>query len=289
MAQEALLEKVSLLLLKKGFTVKRLARSCFDLLARQERTILLIKLLEDANAVSKEYAEQMANLSSYLSASPLIVCAKAGGALQDQVVYQRFGIITLTYATFGEALDRHLPTVIRTKAGLTVQVAGDAFRKKREELGESLATIASKVGVSPRMVAKYEQGHAISFGKAKRLYNLLGPDVFTRIDVLHQHLHYTEEPRSGVSRKFASLGFATLEPKRVPFDVLAKQEKEIILTRIGDKPDRQLDPLSRLLDADRLAIFSKRKPKHIAGLSKEEFMDFESAQELIRFIKESNE
>ena len=70
MTQEALLEKASLLLLQKGFTVRKLTRSCFDILARREDTILLIKALEDANAISKEYAEQMANLSSYISASP---------------------------------------------------------------------------------------------------------------------------------------------------------------------------------------------------------------------------
>ena len=44
-----LLEKASVFLLKKGFTVKSLTRSCFDVLARNNERILLIKALEDAN------------------------------------------------------------------------------------------------------------------------------------------------------------------------------------------------------------------------------------------------
>ena len=47
--KETLLDKVNIFLLKKGFTIKNLTRTCFDILARKGSQILLIKILEDAN------------------------------------------------------------------------------------------------------------------------------------------------------------------------------------------------------------------------------------------------
>jgi hypothetical protein len=41
-----------------------------------------------------------------------------------------------------------------------------------------------------------------------------------------------------------------------------------------------------LLDAERLTIYKKKKPKDIPALTKKEFMEFEKASELIKFLKE---
>ena len=41
-----------------------------------------------------------------------------------------------------------------------------------------------------------------------------------------------------------------------------------------------------MIDADELVIFKKKKPKNIAAVTKEEFLEFEKADELIKFLKE---
>ena len=46
--KSSLIDKLGMFLLKDGFTVKSLTRTCFDLLARKQEKILLIKVLEDA-------------------------------------------------------------------------------------------------------------------------------------------------------------------------------------------------------------------------------------------------
>ena len=126
-----ILEKASIFLLKKGFTIKVLTRTCFDVLARNKGQILLIKILEDANSISQEYSQQMENLSAYLSASPVIISEKAGSKLRDSVVYSRFGVYTLNLNTFKNAVDNKMPFVASNKAGLTASVKGNILKKKK--------------------------------------------------------------------------------------------------------------------------------------------------------------
>ena len=96
-------------------------------------------------------------------------------------------------------------------------------------------------------------------------------------------------PKSDIAKKFSSLGFEAMETKKVPFDVIAKREKEIVLTDVGDKARPGFKPLSKLIDAESLVIFKKKKPKDIAAMTKEEFLEYEKAKELIKFLKEFEE
>jgi len=68
--------------------------------------------------------------------------------------------------------------------------------------------------------------------------------------------------------------------------VIAKKDNEIILTEVGDKKHGKLHSIARLLDTDNLVIFNKKKPKDIPAVTKEEFLSFEKAKELIKFVKE---
>lgn len=285
--KQNLLEKAGIFLLKKGFTVKSLTGSCFDVIARKEENILLIKLLEDANSISKEFSEEMQKISSYLAASPIIISEKAGIKLEDNVVYSRFDIYTLNFNTFKNCIDNKFPFIKSDHAGLTAHISSKRLNEIIKEKGISTNTLARKIGVSASMVKKYEAGNVdLTINKALKLYNYLGPSVFDRIDIFSKRLEEKDSIKTEISRKYSDLGFRATDIKKVPFDVVAKKEKEIILTKIGDKASPHLESVSRLIDADRLAIFKKEKPKDIPAMTKKEFFEFKTAKELIRFLKE---
>jgi len=283
--KQALLEETAVMLLVKGYTIKTLTRTCFDLAARKEDQILLIKILEDANAVSEEFAQEMKTLSSCLEASALIIAEKAGHKLQDSVVYSRFGVYTLNMHTFQNCLNNKFPLAISTKAGLAAKINKEKLKQAMEE--ESAAEIARKIGVSRRMMQKYEAEQAyISMNKAQAMRKILGDSILDKINIFSAKKEAKQEPKSDIARKYDDLGFESAETRKTPFDIVAKKEKEIVLTGIGDKMHRHLQPLSRLLEADRLIIFRKKKPKDTPALTKKEFLEFEKAKELIKFIKE---
>jgi putative transcriptional regulator len=285
--KQTLLDKVNVFLLRQGYTIKNLTRTSFDILARKNEHILLIKVLEDANSITRQYTEDMISVSSYINASPLIISDKAGDLLEDNIVYSRFGIYTLNFKTFINCVDNKFPFIKRSQAGLTASIVGEKLKEKREELGYSLNSLSKKLGVTSRMVLKYENENSeITVNRAKKLYDLFGHHVFNEVNVFNHEENPKIKFKTRVSKKYNSLGFDVAETKKMPFDIMAKKENELILTEISDKVNPNMQSLSRLLDADNLVIFSKKKPKNIPSMTKKEFMDFEEANELVRFLKE---
>ncbi|MBI2658021.1 helix-turn-helix domain-containing protein [Candidatus Woesearchaeota archaeon] len=285
--KDDLLDKASIFLLKKGFTIKNLTRTCFDVLARKGTQILLIKILEDANSVSRQYTEEMIAVASYINASPLIIAEKAGNRLDDNIVYSRFDIYTLNFSTFLSCINNKFPFIRRSKAGLTASVVGKKLKEKREELGYSLNALSKKIGVTSRMIMKYENENSeVTINRAMKIYDLFGYQVFNSVDVFSQRSNPESKFETEVSKKYVELGFDATETKKTPFDIIARKDDDIILTEVSDKVNPQMESLSRLLDADNLVIFRKKKPKNIPSMTKKDFMDFDKANELVRFLKE---
>lgn len=285
--KQTLLDKVNIFLLKRGFTIKNLTRTCFDILARKNGQILLIKVLEDANSITREYTQEMISVASYIEASPLILAEKAGSALEDNIVYTRFDIYTLNFGTFINCLNNKFPFIKRSHAGLTASVVGEKLKKRREELGYSLNSLSKKIGVTSRMMMKYENENSeITINRAKKLYDIFGHQVFNEVDVFSQQNPVVGKSETPVSKKYVELGFDAAETKKTPFDIIAKKGNEIILTEVSDKVNPQMQSLSKLLEADNLVIFNKKKPKNIPSVTKKEFMDFDEANELVKFLKE---
>lgn len=303
--KQTLLDKVGIFLLRKGFTLKNLTRTCFDMLARRNEQILLIKVLEDANSISRECTQEMAAVSSYIGASPLIIAEKAGGKLEDNIVYSRFDIYTLNFSTFASCIHKKFPFIRRSKAGLTASVSGQRLKERREELGFSLNALSKKVGVTSRMMVKYENENSeITINKAMKLYDALGHEVFNEVNIFSHCMQpesrfETEASKTlevfdgaqkssifDVSKKYIELGFEATETRKTPFDIIAKKDNEIILTEVSDRVNPQMQSLSKLLEADNLVIFQKKKPKNMPSMTKKEFMDFDKANELVKFLRE---
>lgn len=285
--KQTLLEKLCIFLLKRGYTTKNLTRTCFDILARKNEQILLIKVLEDANSISKQYTEEMLDVAAYVNASPLIIAEKAGDKLGDNIVYLRFDIYTLNFNTFLNCVNNKFPFIKRNKAGLTASLSGKKLKEKREELGYSLNALSKKIGVTSRMIMKYENENSeVTINKAMKIYDLFGYVVFNEVDIFVYSKQLKSKFETEVSRKYVELGFDATETKKTPFDIIAKKDDELILTEVSDNVNPEMKSLSKLLDADNLVIFQKKKPKNIPAMTKKDFMDFEKANQLVRFLKE---
>ena len=285
--KQTLLDRIGAFLLKKGYATKNLTRTCFDILARKEDQILLIKVLEDANSISRQYTEEMAAIASYVKASPLIIAEKAGNRLEENILYSRFNIYTLNAITFFNCVNKKFPFIKRSQAGLTASVVGEKLKEKREEMGYSLNALSKKIGVTSRMVVKYESENSeVTINHAMKIYDLFGYQVFSEIDIFSQRKQPQSKFETAVSQKYFELGFEATETKRTPFDIIARKGENLILTEVSDNVNPQMESLSKLLDADNLVIFHKKKPKNMPSMTQEEFMDFSKANELVRFLKE---
>ena len=229
----------------------------------------------------------MIAVASYIKASPLIISEKAGGKLEENIVYSRFNLYTLNLSTFFSCINNKFPFIKRSQAGLTASVVGKKLREKREEHGYSLNALSKKIGVTSRMIIKYESENSeVTINRAMKLYDLFGHQVFNEVNVFMQREQRESKFETEVSRKYVELGFDATETKKTPFDIIAKKDNELIFTEVSDTVNPQMESLSKLLNADNLVIFNRKKPKNIPSMTKQEFMDFDKANELVRFLKE---
>ncbi|MDP2906417.1 MAG: helix-turn-helix domain-containing protein [Nanoarchaeota archaeon] len=283
--KQNLLEEISLVLLKEGFMLKNV-KGCFDLLARKEEKIILIKAIEDANSLNQESVGEMKKISSCVDATPLILTEKSGNKLENNIVYSRYGVFTINITTFQNALRQKLPFVKSGKAGLTASIDGKKLRDKREDGGMSLKELSRKIGVSKRMITDYENYNSeIMLKNAWKLYDIFGTEVFKQVNIFSEMDKIVYSCMSEVGKKYNQLGFKAVETKKNVFDIVAKKEKDIILTTVGDKFNQEINSLSRLLDAESLIVFEKKKPKtEIPKIAKKEFLELENEKELLDFF-----
>ena len=282
--KDALLEEVVLSLLKKGFAVKGVSRG-FDILASKDKRTLLIKVLKDGNAITKESAMQLLSVASLLNVYPLLIALNTGFVrLADNVFYSRFNLPMVNFGTF-KSLINNKPIFFRsTKAGIIAVINGTLLRKKREELNMSLNDVSRRIGVSRKMVYKYEkQVSQVTPNKALSLYDLFGPNIFKTINlqIERPNLNLKE---SVFARKYKELGFDAFDTSNMPFNIIAKYDEDIVLTEVNStKPKTRL--ISKLLNVNSLFIFKKKVPDSVPAISKEDFLSLKKAKDLLDFLK----
>jgi len=137
------------------------------------------------------------------------------------------------------------------------------------------------------MIDKYEKGDSeITITKAMKIYDIFGHKVFNEINIFSGSNKIESNYHSDFSKKYIDLGFEASDTSKSPFDIIARKDNELILTEVGDKTRPDFSSLSKLLDADNLVIFKHKKPKDVPAVTREEFLEFDKANQLIKFLKE---
>ena len=158
----------------------------FDLVARRDNSLLIIKVLTNIDALSEEVAKELRVLSILLKGCPLLIGERSGtGFLENDVVYDRFGIQAITSETLRNHLLEGIPLKIYAgPGGFYVNLDREKLVKLRQEQNISLGSFARSVKVSRRTVRMYEDGMNARAEIATRIEELLGDNVTTSIDIL---------------------------------------------------------------------------------------------------------
>jgi len=268
-----LLGEVRDTLIKAGFYVSELfimRPIGFDLVARRDNSLLIIKVLINIDAMSEEVANELRTLSILLKGCPLIIGQKSGmGDLQDNAVYDRFGIQTIT----SETLKTHLLEgisleVYAAPGGLYVNLDREKIKKFRIAQNISIGSFARSLKVSRRTVQMYEDGMNASIEVVLRIEDFFGANVTLPIDLLRnqklkQQAQLTSIEPEGF-RKFQREVFSILEKvgykviplERCPFEAVSQDKKKILLTCV-DEYNKKL-----LKKAQAVGSISKVTEKH---------------------------
>jgi putative transcriptional regulator len=221
----------------------------FDLVARRDDTLLIIKVLSNIDGLSESVGTELRALAYLLKATPLLIGEKNGvNTLEDDVVYFRFGIETVTLSTLKNNLLEEVPVrAYAAPGGLYVNLDPEKIRRLRQEKNISLGTFARHVRVSRRTVQMYEDGMSARIDIANRIEDMFKQSVTTPIDLLKPLMVETErlplfqkeqkhmkEFQREVFSLLQDVGYKIIPMDRCPFEALSKEKDKILLTCVHE-------------------------------------------------------
>ena len=200
MQRDELINGVRGTLEKVGFTVSKplnMRSISFDIVARRDKTLLLIKILSNVDAFSKDNSEEVKTLAEALGGSPLLVGERSGaGEIEQGIVYSRFNVPILALSTLKDLLLEEVPPFIfAAPGGLYVKLDSDLLKRLREEKSISLGNLAEVAGVSRRTIQMYETGMGAMIDVAIRLEEYLEHPIVLPVDPLHYKPEVSERPK----------------------------------------------------------------------------------------------
>ncbi len=254
--QIAIVKSVLKILSKAGYIVTDLIETkprCFDIVARKNDTILLLKILYNIESLKPEMAREMKVIAKLLKASPIVIGEKYKNDYLDRgVVYNRHGLPVINTATFYDfVVEGIYPFIYSSPGGYFVKIDSVKFREMREKLGYSLGDLANLLGVSRRSVKKYEEDADASIETALKIEEVFG-SVFKSIDILNfvedeeidLRCDFVGRERE-ILEKLECIGVRVYPIRLAPFDIVSQAEDEKILT--GVKQVREIDRRANIL------------------------------------------
>lgn len=307
-----LLEHVKKVFEEADFAISmycKIKSTCFDLVARKNNCLLFVKVLYNVDSLQQGHAKELKILSLIFSASPLVIGEKSGHIiLEDEVVYERYGIPVINVNSLINALiEGRFPIILAKRGGFFVKIDNKALRSERIRKNLSLGVLAEMIGVSRKTIYEYERGSMdATVETAHKLENLLNVKLTQPVnifswkveDVTLQETKDTEnELKEIVCELLSELGFGVIPTFRAPFDAVAKtpEAKIILLTGVGYPSERGIRKRIKIVKSvsqiiRKYAVFvleGKRVSQNIAGvpiLKTSELKRMEEPEELLNTI-----
>lgn len=253
MNKELLTLRVIEILTRAGFMLSDRCNTrprSFDLAARNNRILLLLRTLSDIDSLNAAAAHEMRSLSDRLNGKPLVIGSKSRSRmLEDGVTYFRRGIPSINPATLHDCLIEGVPPLVyAARGGLCISIDGERLRSIRTGRKISLGELATKLGISRRTISKYEDGEmGASIDVALRLEEILDIELIcpvrifssTRDDQIwrdDQKDHQMDDQqddrrddRNEVSLLLTPRGFVVFPAKQAPFNAISDDDEHNML------------------------------------------------------------
>jgi len=246
MSQDRQLQLVTSVMITAGFDVSErfsIRPRSFDLIARNNGTLLVVKVVSHIDSVSEEVAGDLDLIARHLGGIPLIIGERARDAeLERGAVYLRYGIYAISPSTlYDYFVEKIPPLVYASPGGLYVNIDGEVLRDLREKRNMSLGDLGQVLGVSRRTISKYESGMGTTLEVAIKIEELFNTGVVESIDLMRYGRQKDPRPEPSPARKEPNVPIEFLEQlgihlhtlRGAPFQALLTFEKHTILTGYG--------------------------------------------------------
>ncbi len=313
MSRSALVGNIMAMLVDAGFAVSdrcSIRPKSFDLVARRDEQLLLVKILGNIDGFDGSTGEEMRRLGGYLNATPIVIGLRTRDEdLQPGVVYFRHGVPVLSPDTAMDMFVEGVPPLIyAAPGGLYVNIESQTLVNEREQRGWSLGDLAKQLGVSRRTVSKYEDGMSASIEVAMELEELFNRqlakpvDVFEGTEDIHEAEPTPEDPEldpddAKVLTVMATAGFEVHPTLRSPFKAVSEDEgsnPDVLTghskyTKAAEKRAKLMASISRVAGTRAVYFVDRAGEESIEGtaiVEREEVRDLSDGEELRMLIED---
>ncbi len=307
MARNELINTTRAILAKAGFDISAaltIRGICFDVVARLDRRVLIVKILSNVDAFSKDNASEMKTLAEALGATPLVVGERSSsGDLEPGIVYSRFNISIVSNETLADLLlEDSPPFIFAAPGGLYVKLDSEVLKQAREARGMSLGAMAEVAGVSRRTIQMYEAGMGAMIDAALRIEESLGVPIIEPIDPFEfKHEERDQEPRDDHApvdtfavNQLCNLGFSVRPVIRSPFEAVSSGNRALMLTAYGSDDEKLTQralvasDIARIVDNFSILIVERKHCRDsidsTAVVSNEELRKMDAPEELTDLV-----
>lgn len=310
LTRSQLLQQIENLLKSQGFKTSDIYdQGSFDIVARKNLLILLLKTFQNIDSINESNAHEMKQLANIFLASPIIIGEKSrNGMLEEGVIYERYDIPTIGFDTLKNMiLYNEYPEILADRGGYFVKIDGNVIKQYREEYSLSLKDLADLAHVSRATMYKYENEIVrANTETAMILEEILNTKVTLDIDLLKQpqpeDIKYSE---GDDTLDLSKLGYGVVSTSKSPFDAVAKMkssDKHSPLMANVEKNRTEktlkrmavpLKDLSMVTTSEPVFIINNEKIKESIGtipvIKSWELKEFENSKELLKMIRERKE
>ena len=141
LTRSQMLHNIENLLTSQGFKTSDIYdQGSFDIVARKNLLILLLKTFLNIDSINEQNAHEMKQLANIFLASPIIIGEKSrNGVLEEGVIYERYDIPTIGFDTLKNMiLYNEYPEILADRGGYFVKIDGNVIKQYREEYSMSL-------------------------------------------------------------------------------------------------------------------------------------------------------
>lgn len=249
--RKQLIQEINQILTTEGFQTSNIYnQSCFDMLARRQLILLLMKVLVNIDSVNESHVEEIRKISKVFLASPILVGLKTrNNILEEDVVYERHGIPAVNINTFKNMIiNDEYPEILADRGGYFVNINGNVLKKCRKDYLLSLKDLADLAHVSRETIYNYENGKVkANIETAMILEEVLNTKITLDIDLFEPYKN-NEKIETEENNDLAKLGYGVVSTKKSPFDAVAKaNNKKEENTLIADlEKNRNIKTLKKM-------------------------------------------
>lgn len=306
MMRPNLVNQVLNLLQKHGFTYQSFvdSNSSFDIIARQQNIVLILKVLSNIDSLRPEHARDLQKLTHVFNAHSLIIGEKTKVfELQANVLYERYGLPVLSLQGLEFLLQQRMPVQRSFKGKNIVELDVNKLRAEREARELTLKDLSERAGISLESLHRYEHGSPAQLDVAEKLEEILHAKLIRGINVF-KHTY----PASEISEKaqndplsinaleqLKELGLKLSVFERAPLTAAA-EEHHLLISHVKEhqNPAKKTLLLEKTLSVVKqpgMILSSSKKSirhSHVPVVNVDEITTFSNVHDILNAVNEQN-